>query len=43
MIRDITDCKTSDITKIVKELKVVIDRQYKYFQSTGKISEYCIS
>ncbi len=40
MIRDITDCKTSDITKIVKELKVVIDRQYKYFQSTGRISEY---
>ena len=40
MIRDITDCKTSDITKIVKELKVVLDTQYKYFQKTGKISEY---
>ena len=40
MIRDITDCKTSDITKIVKELKVILDRQYKYFQKTGRISEY---
>jgi len=40
MIRDITDCKTSDITKIVKELKIILDRQYKYFQKTGRISEY---
>lgn len=40
MIRDITDCKTSDITKIVKEFKVILDRQYRYFQRTGKISEY---
>lgn len=40
MIRDITDCKTQDITKIVKEFKTVLDNQFAYFQKTGKVSKY---
>ncbi len=40
MIRDITDCKTSDITKAIKQFKELVDVQYKYFQKTGRISEY---
>jgi hypothetical protein len=42
MIRDITDCKTSDITKVIKQFKEIVDTQYKYFQRTGRISEYLI-
>lgn len=40
MIRDISDCKTSGITKVAKEIKVILDTQYEYFQKTGKISKY---
>lgn len=40
MIRDITDCKTSDITKVVKSFRSLVETQFSYFQQTGKISEY---
>ena len=42
MIRDITDCKTSDITKIVKDFRIILERQFQYFQKTGRISEYFV-
>jgi len=40
MIRDITDCKTSDITKVVKSFRNIVETQFKYFQHTGRISKY---
>lgn len=40
MIREITDCKTSNITKIVKEIKKIANDQFKEFQKTGKLPDY---
>lgn len=40
MIREITDCKTSNITKIVKELKKIANDQFKEFQQSGELPDY---
>lgn len=40
MIREITDCKTSNITKIVKEIKKISNSQFREFQKTGKLPDY---
>lgn len=40
MIREITDCKTSNITRIVKEIKKISNSQFKEFQNTGKLPDY---
>jgi hypothetical protein len=40
MIREITDCETSHITKIVKQVKEIKDKQYEEYKTTGMIHDY---
>ena len=40
MIREITDCETSHITKIVKQVKEIKDKQYEEYKNTGMIHDY---
>lgn len=40
MIRDIADCNTSYITRVVKQLKKISNSQFKEFQKTGKMPDY---
>ena len=40
MIREITNCETSQITKIVKQVKEIKDKQYEQYKSTGIIHDY---
>ena len=40
MIREITDCETSHITKIVKQVKEIKDKQYEQYKNTGMIYDY---
>ena len=40
MIREITDCETSQITKIVKQVKEIKDKQYEQYKNTGMIYDY---
>ena len=40
MIREITDCNTSNITKIVKEIKKISKEQFSEFQKTGELTDY---
>ena len=40
MIREITSCETSHITKIVKQVKEIKDKQYEEYKNTGMIHDY---
>jgi len=40
MIREITDCETSHITKIVKQVQEIKDKQYEEYKNTGMIHDY---
>ena len=40
MIREITDCQTSYITRGVKQLKTIMDRQYVEYKNTGNFTDY---
>ena len=40
MIREITDCQTSYITRVRKKIGEIMDEQYEEFKRTGQISDY---
>jgi hypothetical protein len=39
MIREMTDCKTSYITKVVNKMRLLVTRQLNQYQSEGEITE----
>ena len=43
MIREITDCQTSYITKIVKKMKDIMKEQQRIYTNTGKFPDYFTS